>query len=205
MAVMLILLRVLLSYLLGTVPTAYLFARAMKGVDIREYGSGNVGATNAVRVLGKTPGLLVLIIDVIKGIIAVTFISRMFFFDNLISFEVTRSLCGIAVVSGHIFNVFLGGKGGKGVATSAGVLLAIAPQAMLLGGLLFVVIVAVTRYVSLGSITAGLVIPFFMLYAKIHFSYTIMSAFLCILIVAKHRPNICRLLTGREKKVFEKR
>lgn len=196
---------ILISYLLGAMPAAYLLVKVVKGDDIRDFGSGNVGATNATRVIGKGFGFLVLLFDIGKGVIAVTFLSFLFHSRIDLAPEVIKSLFGMAVVCGHVFNVLLGFKGGKGVATSAGVLIGLNPWAFLVGVIIFTIVVFISKYVSLGSIVACTVIPFFMLLHRSHYSYVIVSALLCILIVAKHKSNIKRLLAGREKKVFEKK
>ena len=194
-----------LSYLIGAIPTAYILTRALSGKDIRNLGSGNVGATNALRVLGKLPGIIILAADVLKGVVAVTILASLISLKITLPVELIRALFGISAVSGHIFNVFLKFKGGKGVATSAGVILGIAPQALFAGAIFFTIIVAVTKYVSLGSIVSSVIIPFFLLWTHSHYSYVVLSAVLCVIIVAKHKSNIKRLLCGRERKVFEKK
>ena len=193
-----------LSYLLGAVPIAYLFVKAIKGIDIREYGSGNVGATNALRVLGKMPGFLVLFLDILKGFLAVTLLGHIFLKFSGMSPEIIRPVFGLAVVSGHVFNVFLKFKGGRGVSTSLGVLLGVAPESALIGIVIFLITVTLTKYVSLGSILAGIIIPFHMLITKCAHTYIVLSSLLCIIIVIKHKANIKRLITGRERKIFKK-
>ena len=196
---------VILSYLIGAIPTAYIITRVLSGKDIRKIGSGNVGATNALRVLGKLPGIIVLAVDILKGLAAVTILAAFISSKITLPIESTKALFGLFAVTGHIFNVFLKFKGGKGVATSAGVMLGIAPPALLIGALFFITIVVVTKYVSLGSIVSSVIIPFFLLWTKSHYSYVVLSAILCVIIVAKHKTNIKRLLGGREGKVFEKK
>ena len=193
------------SYLLGTISTAYILVRLIKGKDIREFGSGNAGATNALRVLGKIPGFIVLVLDILKGVIAVTLIAGFIGQRADISIEIIKSLFGLSAVCGHVFNVFLGFKGGKGVATGAGVLISLNPLSVLWGVIVFIVIVAWSKYVSLGSIVCSILIPFFMLIMHSPYPYTVLAALLCIIIVAKHKANINRLLTGRERKVFSKK
>ncbi len=205
MSIFIVLLGIVLAYLLGTVSSAYILVKILKGEDIRECGSGNVGATNAARVLGKIPGLLVLVLDVIKGVIAVIFIAHFIGQRVDISLEIIKALLGLSVVCGHIFNVFLKFKGGKGVATSAGVLLCLSPIAVLSGMAVFLIVVSFTKYVSLGSIICSILIPFFMLGLKAPYAFVILASILCVIIVAKHKANINRLLTGRERKVFGKK
>lgn len=195
----------LISYLLGAIPAAYILVRVLKGADIREYGSGNVGATNAGRMLGKPLGLLVLVFDLVKGVLAVTVIAFFFAQRSPVPVTMAQAIYGLAVVCGHVFNVFLQGKGGKGVATGAGVLLGIAPGAMAIGAAIFVIIVLSTKYVSLASMGASFVIPFFMVWARYDSGSILLSAVLCVLIVAKHKSNIKRLMAGQERKVFLKK
>lgn len=199
-----VLIAVAVSYLLGAIPAAYLLVKMIKGVDIRECGSGNVGATNASRIIGKKLGAIVLIFDVVKGVLAVVVVGAYCARFVSISPVSVQSLCGLSVVAGHVFNVFLKGRGGKGVATGAGVMLGIAPGALSIGGGVFLLVVIATKYVSLGSIIASVVIPFAMIGLGYPSSAIIMSAALCVLIVAKHNSNIKRLLAGQERKVFAK-
>ncbi len=195
----------ILSYLLGAIPSAYLITKLLSGKDIRNIGSGNVGATNALRILGKLPGFIVLCVDILKGLAAVTILVAFIAMKVNISVELLRALFGLIAVTGHISNVFLKFKGGKGVATSVGVILGIAPMSLLGAAICFVIIVAATKYVSLGSIISSILIPFFLLWTKAHASYVVLSALLCIIIVAKHKANIKRLLCGRERKAFEEK
>lgn len=199
-----IILGIISSYLLGSLPSAYLLGKFLKKIDIRDHGSGNVGATNALRVLGKLPGIFVLLFDAAKGIIAVTVLSHIFLSDFPGGKEKFTAIFGLSVVCGHVFNIFLRFNGGKGVATSTGVLLGIAPWSVFFGMIFFALIVGSTRYVALGSILASIIIPFYMLFTKHHYSYTILSACLCIIIAARHKSNIKRLLMGAERKIFEK-
>lgn len=205
MSILIVLLGIVLAYLLGTVSLAYILVKMLKGEDIRECGSGNVGATNTARILGKLPGFLVLVVDVLKGVIAVVVIGNFIGQRVEISLPIIKSLFGLAVVLGHIFNVFLNFKGGKGVATGAGVLFCLSPIAVFFGMLVFFLIVLSTQYVSLGSILSSILIPFFMMGLKAPYPYVILASILCVIIVAKHKENINRLLTGRERKVFVKK
>ena len=191
---------IILSYLLGSVPTAYLVAKHWGGIDIREHGSGNVGATNALRV----PGIIVLLLDILKGVLAVTLFSLLIS-PELVTLEIVKASFGLAAVCGHVFNVFLKFKGGKGVATSVGVLLGVAVLPVFVGIFFFLIIVGITKVVSLGSMVACIVIPFAIFFSGGHYAYVILSACLCVLIVAKHKSNIKRLLSGRERKVFNKK
>ncbi|MBU1043681.1 MAG: glycerol-3-phosphate 1-O-acyltransferase PlsY [Candidatus Omnitrophica bacterium] len=205
MDIFLVLLGIVGAYLLGTVSSAYILVKIVKGEDIRECGSGNAGATNAARVLGKLPGFLVLVFDILKGIIAVVFIANFIVQRVDIALPIIKALLGLSVVCGHVFNVFLQFKGGKGVATSAGVLLCLCPIAVLFGMIIFLAVVIITKYVSLGSIVCSILIPFLMLGFKAPYAYVILASILCVIIVAKHKANINRLLTGRERKAFGKK
>ena len=205
MSIFVILLGMVIAYLLGTVSSAYILVKILKGEDIRECGSGNAGATNAARVLGRLPGLLVLILDLLKGVVAVIFIADFIGQRADVSLEIIKALLGLAVVFGHVFNVFLKFKGGKGVATSAGVLLCLSPAAVLSGIAVFLIVVGFSKYVSLGSIICSILVPFFMLGLKAPYAFVILASILCVIIVAKHKANINRLLTGRERKVFGKK
>ena len=182
-----------LAYLLGSIPTGFILG-AWAGVDVRKSGSGNVGATNVARVLGKRQGTYTLIADVGKGFIPV-FITLQLGFTTTIAVFV-----GIAVFLGHLFSLFLRFKGGKGVATALGVLLALAPLATLILILLFAVVMLVSRTVSLSSMIAAAAAPIVFWC----FSYAAVliaaSAFLAAMIILRHRSNIQRLLAGTEPK-----
>ena len=191
-------------YLLGSVPSGYLIGKAFKGIDIRDFGSGNIGFTNVLRAIGTFPALIVLIIDITKGIISVYL---GFFFAQLmgIDSQVMGGIGGLASIVGHNWPIFLKFKGGKGVAVTAGVFLALTPIPFLLSLLVMVGIIALTRYVSLGSIVAAGSLPFFVFWlgnnARLYFSLSIVAA---LFILFKHRNNIQRLLRSKESKIGEK-
>ncbi len=198
-----------LSYLTGSIPTAFIFGKVMKGIDIRQHGSGNMGATNAFRVLGKLPGTAVLVIDMVKGLLPVVFLAGW-----LTPGVEGRILAAIGVVCGHNWTCFLGFKGGKGVATSAGVLIGLTaalpavrwPVGLCL--LSWVVCFFATAYISVSSIVAAILLPVFMIVFAVPFLVTLLGIFFCILVVVRHRPNIHRLLNGQESRVplpFHKR
>jgi glycerol-3-phosphate acyltransferase PlsY len=194
----------LVAYLIGSIPVAYIFGRVLKKIDIREHGSGNMGATNAFRVLGKGPGLVVLILDIIKGIIPVTLLANAFGLSDAWSLV----FIAVAVVIGHNWTVFLGFKGGKGMATSLGVLIGLAIQFQVLRIiLLWVTIVWLVPFflfgfVSLASITAAVLFPILMVVFLEPLPLIIMSIVLCIFVVFRHRSNIKRLAKGQENRVF---
>jgi len=198
-----IILVVILGYIIGSIPTAYWFGKAYKKVDIRDYGSGNVGATNAFRVLGKWPGIAVLILDIIKGIIPTTIIASQLGGGSIL----LRVLAGVMAIIGHNWTVFLSFKGGKGIATSLGVLtgltIAIAgirpvlAITVLVWGITFLV----TGYVSLSSIIAATVLPFLMIISSQPFELIALGITICIFVVLRHRANIKRLMAQEEPRV----
>jgi len=198
-----------ISYLLGSIPTAYIYGKAIKGIDIRKYGSKNIGATNSLRVLGKKAGLIVLAVDLGKGLIAVLLIANIFYFSNpvinLLSFKL---ICGIATVLGHIYPLFLRFKGGKGMATSIGVLLGVIPAIAVLAIIVWLSLFFLFGYVSLSSICAVLSLPLFavlLCQANPHFlSIVLFTITISSFVVVRHKENIKRLLCREEEKVFKK-
>jgi len=191
-------------YLLGSVPSGYLIGKAFKGIDIRDFGSGNIGFTNVLRAIGTFPALIVLIIDISKGIISVYL---GFFFAQLmgIDCQVMGGIGGLASIVGHNWPIFLKFKGGKGVAVTAGVFLALTPIPFLLSLLVMVGIIALTRYVSLGSIVAAGSLPFFVFWLRNNARfYLLLSIIAALFILFKHRNNIQRLLKSKESKIGEK-
>ena len=201
--VILLLFSLIISYLLGAIPTAYLFGKFLRGIDIRQHGSGNVGATNAFRVLGKGIGTVVLIVDILKGFLPTLAVA------NVLSVTEPwmRLLCGLAAVCGHNWSVFLNFKGGKGIATGFGLILgfACADQAMrpvlLLTLALWIFVFLSTGFVSLASILAVVLLPVWMLMTSQPFYVIVLGIVLCIFVVLRHRPNIKRLLEGQEHQV----
>ncbi|HVO94548.1 MAG TPA: glycerol-3-phosphate 1-O-acyltransferase PlsY [Terriglobales bacterium] len=182
---------IIFAYLLGSIPTGYVLG-SFAGVDIRAVGSGNIGATNVARVVGKWSGIVTLIVDAAKGFIPVYAASL----AGLSGSE--TALAGLAAVLGHLFPIFLKFKGGKGVATALGVLLAVAPLVTLILLVVFAAVMAATRIVSLSSITAALAAPVALWLLSYSFVEVVLGAALAVLIVARHYGNICRLLAGTE-------
>ena len=184
-----------LSYLLGATPTSYWVGRAFHGLDLREHGSGNLGATNALRVLGWKSALPVMLVDIGKGFVPV------FLFSGLAGGTFLWTLAyGTAAIFGHMFSLWVGFKGGKGMATSAGAFLAIAPWAVLGGFVVWLCLTVPTGYVSLGSVGAAFALPFLIALTPhdggvvlVWFS-TVLAAF----VIWKHRDNIGRLRRGEE-------
>jgi len=190
---------IILSYFIGNITSAYFVAKWMANIDIREYGSKNAGATNILRTLGWKAALLTLFLDLLKGVIAVKLGLWFSGGNNLIPL-----LCGIAVVAGHNWPIFFGFKGGKGIATSLGVILTISPFISLITILIGVIIIAVTRYVSLASISGAFVYPMLMLIFGKPIEEIIFALVLGAMAIVKHKQNIERLLKGTESKIGNK-
>ena len=193
----------LLAYLLGSIPTAVWVGKAFYNTDVREYGSGNAGATNTFRVLGKKAGIPVLIIDALKGFAAVKLV--VFFAEEPISeaaYVNYQLALGIAAVIGHIFPIFAGFRGGKGIATLLGLMMAVHYQGALIALSIFIVVFAVTRFVSLGSMTAALSFPFIivLIFQTTVPSLIVFSMFVAILVLITHQKNIERLVRREENK-----
>ena len=188
---------VFLSYLLGAVPFGLLLGR-LAGVDVRSSGSKNIGATNVTRLLGKKMGFFTLLLDIAKGFLPML-TAQLCGLPSLVVL-----VCGAAAFLGHCFPVYLGFKGGKGVATALGVFLFLDPVAMLAGLAVFVVLVAVWGYVSMGSLAAALVIPIFIGLQKGVGDIFYLAAFVALVIWAKHHENIRRLMSGTEKSFKKK-
>ena len=196
---------IIVGYLLGSIPTAVWIGRHFYQIDVREHGSKNAGATNTFRVLGKKPGIIVLVIDVVKGIIASMF---PIVFDNLFDISYAflislRLLSSIFSMIGHILPIFAQFKGGKGVATSLGVLIGLQPFAALLCFLAFLLIFIVSKYVSLGAIISAMIYPFIVDYVDptVLFYEMIFTVILSSAVVFTHRKNISRLIKGEENKM----
>jgi acyl phosphate:glycerol-3-phosphate acyltransferase len=198
----------LAAYLFGSIPTAVWIGQAFYGIDVREYGSGNAGATNTFRVLGKKAGLAVMILDILKGFTATNL-------AYLIGLSVTgphssvqfanyQLALGITAVMGHLFPIFAGFRGGKGIATLFGMILAVHFPAAMLCVLVFVTVLLISKYVSLSSILSGFTFPLsiiFVFQSPIR-SVVLYGMCICVLILVTHQKNIERLLKGKESKVF---
>ena len=194
-----------LAYLLGAIPTSYVAAKLLKRIDIREHGSGNAGATNIFRVIGKVPAFIVLFIDVFKGFAAVWFLPE-FFLNNFIGvhlgLELYQILIGTFAIAGHVWNPYLKFKGGKGVATTAGVLLALSPGIAAGSFIAWCVVFGILRIVSVASIVAAISLPIFAILFNRSIYLVFFCVILCVIGAYKHKPNIKRLLRGEEKKLF---
>lgn len=200
----------LISYLIGSVPAGYLAGR-VGGIDIRKVGSGNIGATNVLRVLGKRYGYPVFLFDFAKGTAAVEI--SILIFKSTHHAEVSRELCailaGVSSVIGHSYPVWLGFKGGKGVATSFGVVFGLIPLAALIAVLVWLITFGTTRYVSVASMTAAIALPItvlVMLYVKLLSGLTLLLFSICLaaIVIWRHRSNLSRLMSGTEPR-FERK
>ena len=200
---MLFFLAIISAYLLGSIPTAYIYGKLYKGIDIRQHGSGNVGATNVFRVLGKKPGIIVLLLDVLKGVIAVAVAADIFGLTE----NIYRLVLAICVVSGHNWTIFLKFKGGKGIATSLGVLIGLTIKiisirpVLLFTLLIWVISFFISNIISLASMIAAICLPFIMIFTNQPFEIVCLGVVFCIFVVVRHRPNIKRLLSGQEPRV----
>jgi glycerol-3-phosphate acyltransferase PlsY len=202
MSVFMFIISVIISYLIGSFPTSFIMARSIKGVDIRQVGSGNAGATNVLRSVGRLPALVTLIVDVAKGILVVTVVASFFYsyIDNL-DYDFYRSFLGLVVVCGHIWPVWLKFKGGKGVATTLGVAIGLAPLVLLPSVVIWAIIFFTTHYVSLASILALISFPIVAIAFGQSIYLVLISCVICSISIFKHRENITRLLKGQESKV----
>ncbi|MCK9203017.1 MAG: glycerol-3-phosphate 1-O-acyltransferase PlsY [Bacteroidales bacterium] len=206
--VLYIILAVLIAYLLGSIPSAVWFGKLFYGTDVREYGSGNSGATNVFRVLGYKAGIPVLAFDVFKGWLAIQLVNW-FPVPGLQPDPMVYIKIGVAVAVflGHVFPLYAGFRGGKGVGTLAGVAIALYPLALLVVVGVFILIFAITRYVSLSSILAALSFPFIVIFisGERNFALIGLAVLVAIVIPVTHRKNIKRLLHGEERKIVFKR
>jgi glycerol-3-phosphate acyltransferase PlsY len=207
----------LLSYLVGSIPTSVMLSKWRHGFDIRSKGSGNAGGTNVFRVLGWKSGVFIIVMDALKGVLATTVVARLFWdptlpfynhtpFDD---FTIIQMICGGAAVIGHVLTVFAGFKGGKGIATGAGMLIGIAPTEFAVSVVVFFIFFFAFRYVSLGSIMAAaafplsLIIRYNILSDEIHSYKTLVffSTGIALFLIYSHRANIKRLTEGTERKI----
>lgn len=192
-----------LAYFLGSIPTAVWIGKAFFNIDVREFGSGNAGATNTFRVLGKKAGIPVLIIDIIKGSAAVLLSFLSAFEPGSLDFINLQMALGVSALIGHVFPLFAGFRGGKGVATLLGVVLCITPVSCSLSLIVFLIVLISTRYVSLSSILAGISYPIILnvLMHNTDVTFMIFSILAAVLLVITHKKNIVRLLKKQESRV----
>jgi glycerol-3-phosphate acyltransferase PlsY len=195
---------IILSYLIGSIPTAILISKRFFGIDIREYGSGNMGATNAFRVLGPKYGTIIMVLDILKGMAAVgLFWLLPYYINNELERTNFMMGLGLAAVMGHIFPVFAQFKGGKGVATLLGMLIAVQPLVAVCCVGVFVLVLYLTRYVSLSSILGAIMLPVCVLWIwnEDELSYRIFALLVAALVIVTHQKNIGRLIKGNENRV----
>lgn len=189
------------AYLLGSIPVGWIVGKVFYHKDIRKDGSGNVGATNALRLFGTATGIVVLLLDAAKGFIA-TFLAV----KLLPAGSPIMALCALLVILGHVFPLYLGFKGGKGVVTAAGAFLGVAPASLGLGLVAFIIVTWLSRYVSLGSIVAALVFLVHSLWQisraeAADYASLVLISFVVLMIIIKHRGNMLRLIQGTENKI----
>ena len=208
---------ILFAYLLGSVPFGFIIAKA-QGIDLRKVGSGNIGATNTGRTLGKKWGIICMLLDILKGLVPMLLVPLLGLArDNANPLQLTLwLLVGCAAVLGHVFPVYLKFKGGKGVATSLGIVLGLWPYYTLCGiaaFIIFLTVLLIWRYVSLASIVAAVCFPVFLITAMLVFKnwqplqlwpLLVVAALMSLLVVIRHRDNIKRLTNGSETKIFKK-
>lgn len=200
---------ILVSYIIGSIPTAYIFGRILRGIDIRKFGSGNVGATNALRVLGRGPGIIVLVLDILKGFLPVILLGSLVVAKvAYISEEILLIILGLSCICGHNWTIFLRFRGGKGIATSFGVLLALAVKIgglkiiLLLSILTWVTVFFVTRIISIASILTGISLPIYMTLFRQSNVLILTSIILSIFIILRHKSNLKRIFQGKESRLF---
>lgn len=213
---------IILSYLVGSIPTSIILSKLVKGIDIRNYGSGNAGGTNVFRVMGWKYGVLTIIFDALKGAIAVIFVARLHYgnmpFQNATPFDdftLVQIIAGLSAVLGHIWTIFAGFRGGKGIATALGFLLTLITIDMLVALAVFFLVVLITKYISLGSILASISVPLILIIRENIFGvniqgYNVILPFtisLVCLILFTHRKNVKRIFAGTENqiKIFGKK
>jgi len=193
----------IVAYIAGSIPSAVWAGKLFHGVDIREHGSGNAGATNTIRILGWRTGIPVLAADILKGALAallpVLLKAAPAHSTQLLALQI---VCGMAAITGHVFPLFAGFRGGKGVATAFGILLAIQPWATLLCAAVFLTVLFISGYVSIASLTAGVAFPvlIFTIYGSSPLLLRIFSVVVAVALIITHSKNIKRLINGEEKK-----
>ena len=185
---------IVLTYFIGAIPSGVWIGKAFKGIDVRDYGSKNSGATNSYRILGAKLGVIVLVMDILKGFVPLYIASK---FDLKYNDLV---ILGLVAILAHTFSCFISFKGGKGVATSLGVFLFLIPVITLILLVIFILIVYFTKYISLGSITAAFLLPIFTFFTHRDTYLFTLSVVIAIFVIYRHKTNISRLLSGTENK-----
>ncbi|MDA0987364.1 MAG: glycerol-3-phosphate 1-O-acyltransferase PlsY [Bacteroidetes bacterium] len=205
-----VLVNMFLSYLIGSIPTSIILSKFFAGIDIREHGSGNAGGTNVFRVLGWKFGLVVMVVDILKGTAATLYISQFQFFGlpNIEIFQI-KILCGVSAILGHVWTIFAKFRGGKGVATGIGMMIALSPIDITMAILVFILIIKITKYVSLGSMIGISIVPISIFIRKNLLNHSIegfnfliwTTIAMSLFIIFTHRSNIKRLMNGNENKI----
>lgn len=187
------------AYLLGSIPTAVWLGKWLHGKDVREFGSKNAGATNSFRILGKRTGIVVLVIDIFKGVLSMIISKQMLHDESVVLVMLAAGIC----ILGHVFPVFAQFRGGKGVATSLGVFLGFNPSTALVCILVFLVVFIISRYVSLASITAASTLPFisYFVFDQRMFAFVCFNVIISLLVIIAHHKNIKRLIAGEEQRM----
>lgn len=190
---------IVLSYLIGSISFSVVFAKLLKGIDIRQYGSGNAGATNTLRVLGKGPAIMVLVLDILKGIVA---IALGYWLGN--GSEWVPAVCGLAAIVGHNWPIYFRFRGGKGIATTIGVMATLSFLPAIYAGIIAILSIVFTKYVSLGSLIFVFLTPIFLLLLKPINAVFWTSLIICMFAFWRHRSNIVKLVQGKENKIGSK-
>lgn len=188
---------ILISYLIGSIPSGFLLTKYVMRKDVRQYGSGNIGATNVARVMGLKSGILVAAFDILKGYLGVL-VGQLIIGSSL---STAILLVAVAAIAGHDWSIFLGFSGGKGVATTFGVILRLYPLAFLIYALIWLLLVLTTRYVSLGSIIGSMSLPLTLYFSSYDLKNVFFASLLSLFVMYTHRENIKRLLKGEENRM----
>lgn len=189
----------ILCYFIGAIPFSYIIVKLVKGIDLRTVGSGNVGATNAGRVLGKWGFISAFLLDMLKSFLP------LFILKNFYNYSMNFLLiCALTLIIGHTYTIFLNFKGGKGVATGLGVFLALSPKSITIALIVFLVMVSIFRMVSLGSISAAIALLITVLFSDANVNFKVFTFIVATFVIYKHKDNIKRILNKTEKKIGEK-
>lgn len=189
----------ILCYFIGAIPFSYIIVKLVKGIDLRTVGSGNVGATNAGRVLGKWGFISAFLLDMLKSFLP------LFILKNFYNYSMNFLLiCALTLIIGHTYTIFLNFKGGKGVATGLGVFLALSPKSIIIALIVFLVMVSIFRMVSLGSISAAIALLITVLFSDANVNFKVFTFIVATFVIYKHKDNIKRILNKTEKKIGEK-
>lgn len=190
-------LAIIASYLIGSIPFGLITGKLWADIDVREYGSGNIGTSNVLRTVGPAAAIIVFALDVAKGAVAV-------YLGSLVGGDFVRIMAGVAAIAGHNWPIYLKFKGGKGIATSLGAVISLTPVIALVLLGFWIVIVGLTRYISLGSVAVAVLFPFFLIISRAPLTYILAGALISAFAIYRHRSNIQRLLAGTEHKIGEK-